>query len=88
MTAPRVSIYSTARCPVCDKTKHLLTKWGIAFHEVRVDLDRAGLIEMARVTEGARSVPQITIDGRWIGGFMDLTELHMEGELDGLMQPE
>lgn len=88
MTEPRVSIYSTARCPICDKTKHLLMKWGIAFREVRVDIDRLGLVEMARVTGGARSVPQITIDGRWIGSFMDLTELHMEGELDGLMQRE
>ncbi len=88
MTNPRVKIYSTGRCPICDKTKTLLNKWGIAYLEVRVDSDRAGLIEMSRITDGARSVPQITIDGRWIGSFMDLTELHMEGELDGLMQNE
>ena len=48
--------------------------------------DQAGLREFSQVTNGARSVPQITIDEKWIGGFTELTELHMEDELDGLMQ--
>ena len=85
MSEPRLSIYSTARCPVCDKTKSLLRKWGIPYREVRVDSDRAGLAEMACLTDGARTVPQIAIDGRWIGGFTELTELHMEAELDSLV---
>jgi len=80
----RVTIYSTGVCPICDKTKALLTKWNIAYREVRVDEDRAGLREMAELTNGARTVPQISIDGKWIGGFSELTELHMDGELDGL----
>ena len=81
----RVKIYSTAICPICDKTKTLLSKWNIAFEEVRIDEDHAGLREMAKITNGARTVPQITIDGNWIGGFSELTELHMEGTLDHLM---
>jgi len=52
---------------------------------VRVDLDRAGLKEMLEVTHHARTVPQILIDGRPIGGFTELTELHMDGGLDELM---
>jgi glutaredoxin 3 len=40
---------------------------------------------MARLTSGARTVPQIAIDGKWIGGFSELTELHMDGVLDDLM---
>lgn len=82
----RVTIYSTGVCPICDKTKALLTKWNIPYREVRVDSDRAGLREMAEITQGARTVPQITIDGKWIGGFSELTELHMEGELDALVE--
>ena len=81
----RVKVYSTATCPVCDKAKALLSKWNIAYTELRVDEDRAGLREMSEVTNGARTVPQIVIDGRWIGGFSELTELHMDGELDALM---
>ena len=82
----RVTIYSTGVCPICDKTKALLNKWNISYQEVRVDEDRAGLREMAEITNGARTVPQITIDGKWIGGFSELTELHMEGELDALVE--
>lgn len=83
----RVRIYSTGTCPMCQKAKVLLRKWNVPYDEVRVDLDRAALREFSQVTNGARTVPQIVIDGRCIGGFTELTELHMEGGLDGLMQP-
>ncbi len=82
---PRLKVYSTAICPICDKTKSLLNKWGIQYDEVRVDQDRAALREFSQVTNGARSVPQITIDGNWIGGFSELTELHMDNKLDDLI---
>lgn len=81
----RLKVYSTGICPICDKTKGLLVKWGIPYEEVRVDLDQAALREFSQVTNGARTVPQITIDGKWIGGFTELTELHMDDELDHLM---
>ena len=81
----RIKIFSTGTCPICDNTKNLLVKWGIEYIEARVDQDRAELKEMMEVTDNARMVPQIVIDGKWIGGFTDLTELHMEGELDDLM---
>ncbi len=82
----RIKIYSTGTCPICDKTKTLLNKWGIAYEEARIDLDRSLLQEFSRITSGARTVPQITLDERWIGGFNELTEMHMEGELDELME--
>ncbi len=82
----RLTVYSTGICPMCEKTKTLLKKWGIPYDEVRVDQDRSGLKEMLEVTNHARTVPQITIDKRWIGSFHDLAELHMEGELDELME--
>ena len=81
----RVKIYSTGICPICDKTKSLLSKWKIAYQELRVDQDRTALREMSELTQGARTVPQISIDGKWIGGFSELTELHMDGDLDQLM---
>ena len=81
----RVKIFSTGVCPICDKTKNLLTKWGIAYEEARVDQDRAQLKQMLQITDGARRVPQIVIDDEWIGGFTELTELHMDGKLDQLV---
>lgn len=82
----RVKVYGTGVCPLCQKTKVLLRKWQVPFDEVRIDLDRSALREFAAVTNNARTVPQIVIDGRCIGGFTELTELHMEGGLDGLVE--
>ena len=84
----RVKIYSTGVCPLCKKAKELLQKWSIPFDEVRVDVDKSALREFARQTNGARTVPQIIIDDRCIGGFTELTELHMEGGLDELIEPK
>ncbi|MBI3775657.1 MAG: glutathione S-transferase N-terminal domain-containing protein [Gammaproteobacteria bacterium] len=83
----RVKIYSTGTCPFCDKAKALLKKWQIPFDEVRIDQDQAGLREMLEVTNHARTVPQIVVDGKAIGGLDDLTELHMDGELKELVEP-
>ncbi len=83
----RVKVYSTGTCPFCDRAKNLLRKLNIPFEEVRIDLDRTRLREFAEATGGARTVPQILIDGRCIGGFTELTELHMEGELEALREP-
>ncbi len=82
----RVTVYSTGTCPICDKLKHLLDKWRIPYTEVRIDEDSEALREMLTISNHARTVPQISIDGQWIGGFSELTELHMDGELDGLME--
>ena len=81
----RVKIYSTATCPICEQTKKLLVKWNISYDEARVDLDREALKEMLEISNHARMVPQLSIDGKWIGGFTELTEMHMEDELDDLM---
>lgn len=82
----RVTVYSTGACSFCERTKTMLGKWNIPFEEIRIDEDQAHMREFVRVTNGARTVPQIVIDGRPIGGFTELTELHMDGELDELME--
>ena len=52
------------------------------FEQKYIDDDRAHMAEFSKVTNGARMVPQLTIDGKHIGGFSDLTELHMDGFFD------
>lgn len=81
-----ITIYSTGTCPICDKAKALLSKWKIPYDEIRVDQSREALKEMLEKTESARTVPQILIKNKWIGGFSELTELHMDGDLDDLVQ--
>jgi glutaredoxin 3 len=75
----RVVVYGTGICPYCVRAKHLLAKVGIPFEEVRIDLDPSRRREFLEVTNGARTVPQIVIDGRCIGGFSELSERNMEG---------
>lgn len=82
----RLTIYSTGSCPVCEQTKNLLKKWTIPYDEIRLDQEPAALAEFSLNTKGARRVPQILIDGNWIGGFSELTEMHMEDQLDELME--
>ena len=81
-----ITIYSTGTCPICDKAKTLLSKWKIPYDEIRVDQSREALKEMLEKTESSRTVPQILIKDKWIGGFSELTELHMDGDLDDLVQ--
>ncbi len=80
----RVTLYSRADCTICSKAKSMLGKWNIAFDEISVE-DEATRREFDEATNGADTVPQIFIDGKLIGGFSELTEMHMDGELDDLM---
>jgi glutaredoxin 3 len=85
---PRVTLYSTGNCTICEKAKSMLSRWNIDYTEIRIDTDKSALKEYGEVTLGARTVPQILIDGKLIGGFSELTELHMDGELDEFMTTE
>lgn len=80
----KVIIYSTASCPYCVQAKRLLDHKGITYQEIRVDQDSEKLAEMIERSEGRRSVPQIFINGRGIGGFTDLRTLEEAGKLDVL----
>ena len=80
----RVTIFSREDCPICSKAKSMLHKWNIDFEDIPLDNETAQL-DFEKVTNGADTVPQIIIDGKLIGGFSELTELHMDGELEYLM---
>jgi glutaredoxin 3 len=82
----RVTVYSTGSCPICEQTKKLLVKWRIPYNEIRLDNKPSEHRQFSQLTEGARTVPQILIDEQWIGGFTELTEMHMEDQLNDLME--
>jgi len=75
----KIIVYSTNTCPICVKTKELLTKWKLPFEIKMIDEDKSLMVEFSKNTNGARTVPQIMIDDKHIGGFNELTELHMDG---------
>lgn len=80
-----VLMYSTAVCPYCVRAEQLLRRKGVqTIEKIRIDLEPARAEEMADKT-GRRTVPQIFIDGRHIGGCDDLYELDRQGGLDPLL---
>lgn len=82
---PQVKMYCTAVCPYCTMAEKLLTKKGVAnIEKIRVDLDPSQLQEMMKIT-GRRTVPQIYIGERHVGGFDDLSALDAGGGLDPLL---
>jgi glutaredoxin 3 len=76
-------MYTTANCPYCVLAKRLLGERGIAYDEFDVGTDEALRADVVRRT-GRRTVPQIFIDGRAIGGYEELAALDTAGELAGL----
>ena len=78
-------MYTTATCPYCLNAERLLRNKGVEnIEKVRIDLDPQRRIEMMEKT-GRRTVPQIWIGERHVGGFDDLRALDVAGELDSLL---
>ncbi len=82
---PQVTMYSTAWCPYCLRAKHLLGRKGVAFQEVDVGEHPERREEMLARSSGRRTVPQIFIGERHIGGSDELHALERTGELDQLL---
>ena len=85
---PRISMYCTAVCPYCVAAERLLKSKGVSeIDKIRVDLQPARRAEMMERTD-RRTVPQIFIDDRHVGGFDDLAALDAAGELAPLLRDE
>jgi glutaredoxin 3 len=82
---PHITVYSGPSCPYCDRAKTLLKKKGAAFDDIDVKADAAKLAEMMQKTNGKRTIPQIFIGDRHIGGCDDLYALESAGKLDALL---
>jgi glutaredoxin 3 len=81
----RVLMYITAACPFCQSAERLLLEKGVRIEKVRVDLEPAQRAEMVQKS-GRRTVPQIWIGERHVGGCDDLYSLEREGKLDSLLE--
>ncbi len=85
MSAPEVVVYSSASCMYCMRAKELLKRKGVDVQEIRVDQNPEQLEAMLERSGGRKTVPQIFIGERHVGGFDDLAELNVGGELDALL---
>lgn len=78
-------MYSTGFCGYCQRARNLLERKGIAVREIKIDEDMKERDAMLQKSSGRRTVPQIFIGARHVGGFDDLAALDRSGELDTLL---
>ncbi|WP_017328023.1 glutaredoxin 3 [Synechococcus sp. PCC 7336] len=81
-----VEIYTWQTCPYCIRAKLLLWLKGVDYTEYKIDGDEAARTKMAERANGRRTVPQIFINNRHIGGCDDLHSLNAQKQLDSLLQ--
>ncbi len=80
-----VEIYTTPFCGYCHAAKRLLANKGVAYAEIDVSGDPALRAAMIQRANGRRTVPQIFIGGRHVGGSDDLHALERAGKLDPML---
>jgi glutaredoxin 3 len=85
MSSAGIVMYTTGWCPYCERARALLRDKGAAFEEVDIDTLPEKRAEML-TRSGRRTVPQIFIGERHIGGSDDLHALEATGQLDALLQ--
>jgi glutaredoxin 3 len=85
MSQPKITIYTTRYCPYCHAAKALLNKKGVNFDEIDVS-DPALRQKMTQRANGQRTVPQIFIGDKHVGGCDDIHDLDARGQLDPLLQ--
>ena len=78
----QIKVYTKSHCSYCHAAKNLLAKRGLAFEEIPL-MGNAEAERNMRDLTGGRTVPQIVIDDMPIGGYMELVDLDMDGELQG-----
>ena len=77
---PKITIYSTSWCQPCKLAKRLLESKGLEYSEIDIE-DKGWSREDLNNITGGRTVPQIVIDGKTLGGYDDLLKLDQEGKL-------
>jgi glutaredoxin 3 len=80
-----VEIYTTPFCPYCQRAKGLLTRKKVSFTEIDVLTTPGARTQMVERSGGAKTVPQVFIDGKHLGDSDRLLALEKAGELDDLL---
>ncbi|MBI2338745.1 MAG: glutaredoxin 3 [Deltaproteobacteria bacterium] len=81
---PKITIYTTTYCPYCRAAKALFKNKKVKFGEINVEGDEEKR-KWLRETTGQKTVPQIFIDDKPIGGYQELVGLEQKGELDKIL---
>ncbi|MFB1035266.1 MAG: glutaredoxin 3 [Sinobacterium sp.] len=82
-----INLYTSRTCYFCTQAKSILAAKGLRFKEQSIDGNPAARREMMEKS-GRRTVPQIWIGGRHIGGCDDLQAIERSGQLDQMLQQD
>jgi|TARA_B100000959_G_scaffold102653_1_gene108262 glutaredoxin 3 len=82
----KVFIYTGPMCNFCSAAKHLLSKKKVSYEEIDIGYDEKKRDEMLKKSNGAKTIPQIFIEEKHIGGYVELRALEVEGKLDNLLK--
>ena len=82
----KVVIYTGPMCNFCSAAKHLLNKKKISYEEIDIGYDDKKREEMLKKSNGAKTIPQIFVEDKHIGGYVELKALESKGELDTLLK--
>ncbi len=82
-----LQIYTKNYCPYCTKAKSLLDSLEVKYEETDIT-DTPETIEKLVEKSGLRTVPQIFVGDKCLGGYSDIAKLHEEGELVDLLKEE
>ncbi|HYH99063.1 glutaredoxin 3 [Hyalangium sp.] len=80
-----VKIYTKSSCPYCTLARQLLDEKGVRYEEISIERDASKRDEMIAASNGRKTVPQIFIAGRHVGGCDDLYKLEEAGDLDPML---
>jgi glutaredoxin 3 len=84
---PKITVYTKEHCPFCVRAKRLLDRKGVAYVEVNVEGDDQLRMWLMEAT-GQKTVPQIFVGERPLGGFSDIDALDRDGKLDPVLRGE
>lgn len=80
-TSPPVRLYTTSYCSYCVAAKRLLGKLGLPYEEIDLTRDHNERERLSRENDGYSTVPMIYVEGRFIGGYRELSALERQGGL-------
>ena len=83
MPAAAVTVYTTSFCGHCMRVMNLLQRHGIEYTEISVE-DKPGIRDELVARSGRRSLPQVYLGERYLGGAEELAAMDRNGELDRL----
>lgn len=82
----KIELYVSNNCPFCTQAKALLEKKKVKWIEYNIQEDPTKVAEVLQRSGGKKTVPQIFINGKHIGGYSELHALDTKGELDSLLK--